>query len=127
MSEFVYRIQDADGRGPFRPGFSQKWADDDFAPGMKRLPTWGQEFGNDLITRTGFAHEHFGSAVRNLDDLGKWFSPSEMHRLHFLGFHIVMMRAGRILAESENQLVIARRHPLRSHIHVVPWPFERAA
>lgn len=24
----IYRVQDADGRGPFKPGFSRKWVID---------------------------------------------------------------------------------------------------
>src|SRR5262245_6350137 len=56
----VFRIQDAEGRGPFKPGFSNRWTDEDFAPGMKPMPPWGDEFGWDLIERLGYPDEHFG-------------------------------------------------------------------
>ena len=75
----VFRIQDRDGRGPFKPGFTAKWADMDFYPGMESLPTWIEEFGLEIIYQIpkGF---HFGSAVRTMDEIGRWFSPTERKR-----------------------------------------------
>lgn len=108
----VYRIQDAEGRGPFRPGFSRKWSDGYFASGMQALPTWQEEFGADLIARRGLPGEHYGSAVRKVKDLGRWFSAAEQERLRAMGFRVVSIGRVRILAESKNQVVFASRVPL---------------
>lgn len=117
----IYRIQDNEGRGPFRPGFSRQWADEVFAPGMIPLPTFMEEFGCDIIDRLGRPAEFFGSGVRKLADLGKWFSTTERQRLAVLGFGIRTMKVSRILAESENQLVFARSMPLTFRATLIPW------
>lgn len=54
----VYRTQDSEGRGPWRPGFSRVWCDAEFGPGAESLPPWGAEFGADLIERRGLPGEH---------------------------------------------------------------------
>jgi hypothetical protein len=122
MSTTVYRVQNFTGRGPFKPGVPAKWSDENFAPGMEALPTWMEEFGADAVQRLGRGHEHFGSAVRHLDEIGKWFSPTEQQRLERLGYHVVFMRVDRILAESDNQLLFARDLPLWQSVTVVRFP-----
>lgn len=122
----VFRIQDADGRGPFKPGFSSSWTDEEFAPSMLSLPPWGTEFGWDLIEKKGWPGEHFGTAVRSLSALNRWFSPTEQRKLSILGYRAVELRADRILAESDCQLVFARRKPLRLGAKPQPWPWTLA-
>lgn len=108
----VYRVQDHKGRGPFKPGLSKRWADEVFAPGQEELPTFMEEFGNDLIERLGRPGEYYGSAVRSADKIKRWFSEAERTKLHKLGYRLVSMKADRVLAESSNQIVFARRRPL---------------
>lgn len=117
----VIRIQDSRGRGPFQPGFSRVWADEDFAPGQKPMPTWMEEFGLDLIRSQGAPGMHFGTAVRTLDQLFCWFSETERQRLAALDFHIVSLKIRRVLAESKNQLVFERGRPLNHGAIVIPW------
>lgn len=117
----VFRVQDARGKGPFQPGFSRFWADAHFAPGMKPLPTWMEEFGADLVDKSSSPDEHVGSAVRTLSDIGKWFSASERARLESLGFNVVALNVGRVLAESENQLVFARSAPCNRGATLIAW------
>lgn len=117
----VFRVQDANGRGPFRPGFSREWCDDDFAPGMLPLPTWMEEFGRDLIDRLGRPGEHFGSAVRTIGQISRWFSATEQNRLEKHAFNVVSLHVTRVLAESANQLVFARGMPLARGALIVPW------
>lgn len=109
----VYRIQDREGRGPFRPGMSKFWASEGFEDGIKPLPTFAEEFGPDIVDRLGRPGEWFGSAVRTREDINRWFSKAERERLHTLGYKLVRLSVDRILAESENQLVFARRRHLR--------------
>ena len=57
----VFRVQDANGRGPFRPGFSREWCDDDFAPGMLPLAATSERRASRIgvlvvISRTRFGH-----------------------------------------------------------------------
>lgn len=108
----VYRVQDRTGRGPFRPGFSMKWLDPILTSDRLELPPWHVEFGIDLIAKRGNPGEHFGSAVRTLDQLNRWFSNSELERLKAYGYAIVSLDVDRILAESPVQLVFARKQPL---------------
>lgn len=88
----VYRIQDADGRGPWRPGFSVKWCDPNFGPGVEDLPPYFVEFGHDLLKRRGLPGEHYGCAVRKPQDLCRWVSATERAKLATLGFNIVSLK-----------------------------------
>jgi hypothetical protein len=115
----VYRIQDHEGRGQFKPGFSAIWSDEFFVPGVEAMPTWIEEFGHDLVERLGFPGEHYGSAVRTLPEINKWFSANEQERLRRMGYNIVSMTVDRILAESKNQLVFARKKPLYKHVVII--------
>jgi hypothetical protein len=117
----VYRVQDHNGRGPFRPGFSQVWCDKDFAIGVWPHPTWMEEFGADLILKHRQPGEYYGSAVRTREALNGWFSSTEQRRLKHLGFKIVEMDIARVLAESTCQLVVARFVPLYVGITIHPW------
>jgi hypothetical protein len=110
----VLRIQDADGRGPFKPGFSRKWIDDDGPPQPK---PWTLEFPGLLkkMNEDG----HYGCAVRSVEQLRVWFSPTEMVRLRILGYRCVAMEVDKVLAESRNQLVFMRRKPLREDIEEI--------
>lgn len=123
----IYRVQDAAGRGPFRPGFSHNWADPVWAPGMEELPTWMDEFGKDLIEREGRDGEHYGSAVRDHAGIRRWFSLSERAKLQRLGFNVVSLQADRILAESRHQLVFARGRALNKGAIIVPWGYVDAS
>lgn len=111
MREIVYRVQDAIGRGPWRPGFSHLWVED--RPDHKHLLPWMQEFGHDAIPRTGrpFA-EYFGCACRTIEQLRRWFTESEYATLRHYGFMAVKLQADRVLRESDIQLLFQRTRPL---------------
>jgi hypothetical protein len=79
------------------------------------------EFGADLIERRGLPGEHYGSAVLKRHGLDRWFSRAEQIRLAALGFHVVSIKADRILAESKNQVVFASRLPLARAALILPW------
>lgn len=121
MAVRVYRVQDSAGRGPFKPGFSQKWANKDFDDEVLALPSFLEEFGLDVIDRLGRKGEYFGSAVLALAELRKWFSTSERHQLQKLGYHPVSMVADRILAESKHQVLFARNTPLNISAIRLSW------
>ncbi|HET9063756.1 MAG TPA: hypothetical protein VFO62_10745 [Candidatus Binatia bacterium] len=116
----VFRVQDHEGRGPFRPGLPRMWSD----PGapLEMLPTWMEEFGDDIFEREGRAGEVFGSAVLRLEDIGRWFTSSEQGRLARLGFRVVSIPDARVIAASESQVVFGRRRPLAEGVQVRRWP-----
>lgn len=62
---------------------------------------------------------HMGCGCRTLEQLRRWFSPSEYAKLVGYGYRAVKMQAGRILAESEIQCVFERAKPLREDIEPV--------
>lgn len=121
----VYRIQDAEGRGPYRPGFSGRWTDDDH----HRNPPFYVEFGLPIgsIAKRFKMDESGGCAFRKIDDLTRWFSVPERSKLEGLGYFIASMEVDRIIAESRNQVVFARRKPLWTDYLLVPWPAAPAA
>src|SRR4051812_11711426 len=108
----VYRIQDREGRGPWRPNLSRRWLDAEPAPGVEILLPWHVEFGYDLLKLRGLPGEHYGCAVRKPRDIARWVSKTEREKLSALRFNLVSIHPDRILAESANQIVFASRTPL---------------
>ena len=106
----IYRIQAADGRGPFRPGVTEQWIGE---PRWKDRPSLMEEFDmRDILARV--ANRHMGCGFRTPEQLRKWFDVNERAKLARLGYHPVTMTVDEILAESPTQLVFARRTPLRA-------------
>jgi hypothetical protein len=111
----VLRIQDPDGRGPWKPGFSRQWVEE--RPDHENLPPWFVEFGR--VDRLVLVGDHVGSACRTLEQLRRWFTPGEYATLLRLGYRAVRLRVGRILAESNRQCVFGRARPLREDVEPV--------
>lgn len=107
----LYRIQDGEGRGPFRPGFSETWLDA-HKPGYEDLLPWFEEFGWHIVDECKASGLHVGSACRTLDQLYLWFTRSERRRLQRYGYDVVTIIPDRIFAESENQVVFGCKTPL---------------
>lgn len=122
LANHIYRVQDKEGRGPFRPGLSKKWADKD---GFNFMPPFFDEFGmgvvdelHDLIFAKGGAG---GCAVAERAGISKWFTKAEQCRLAKLGFNVVSMFPDVILRESETQIVFWRAQPLHVGGVIIPW------
>lgn len=113
--EFVFRIQDADGRGPWKPGFSHKWVEprDDHA----YLLPWYEEFGR--VDGLMVAGEWGGCGCETLKQLRRWFTESEYRKLKDLGYSAVKMKVHRNLAMSKKQLVFTRMKPLNEDVEIV--------
>jgi len=109
----VYRIQDKEGRGPYKPGFSHRWTDDTIDPAKR--PSIMEEFGWDICKKAG-ANQSVGCAFRDMTQLRRWFTAEEIKKLYGFGYAITKMEADAILGESEKQLVIARNKPLHSGV-----------
>jgi hypothetical protein len=105
----ILRVQDSDGRGPFRPGFTKEWCEHNH-----NLPSFMQEFPElpSIVHKYHKRGLHLGTGVRGYDGLKKWFSDSELEKLFSLGFSVVHVTGCAIVCESENQLVFALSKPL---------------
>lgn len=108
--DFIYRVQDIYGRGPWKPGFSHRWVET--RPDHDNLPPWYVEFGR--VDQQLLYGEHGGSGCRTIEQLRRWFTESEYRKLLSFGYCAVKMQVGRILAESEIQCVFGRAKPLNS-------------
>lgn len=96
------------------------WSDPDFTGGRQPLPTFIDEFGRSVLGQMvdGF---NYGTAVRSIADIDRWFSPSERKRLEGYGFRLVILEPDVIVAESKHQVLFGRKQPLRSGIVTIPW------
>ena len=116
----LYRVQDLEGRGPYRPGFSDTWTDPDndgancpneFTP--KQIAELAALAKSKFSARIAFA-------FRSLEQLHRWFRPAELRRLQLCGYSIVSIDADAILAETNNQVLFMRRAPLRRGVIILP-------
>ncbi len=116
----MFRVQDSEGRGPFRPGLPRLWVDE--TSDKKQPPSIIEEFPLDIFETHGRPGEHFATAVRTLDALCEWFLPSEMRTLAMLGFRVAEFRDARVIGESPHQLVVARSRPFAEGFIARRWP-----
>jgi hypothetical protein len=117
----VCRIQDADGRGPYKPGFSQYWVED--SPVAPPLPITlafpdVMEAAHKIVTQKGGA---CGCAFRTLMQASAWFTPSEILTLAKLGYSLCWMKADEVIAENKDQLVIWTQLPLAKAVIQTGW------
>ena len=111
----IYRVQDADGRGPWKPGFSQCWVED--RDDQNNLVPWMVEMGR--VEKRAIYGMSVGCGCRTVEQLRRWFTPSEYRTLRRFGYQAVKMEVGRILGESKIQVVFERAKPLRSEVDPV--------
>jgi hypothetical protein len=111
----IYRVQDREGRGPWRPGFSHKWVES--RPDHENLPPWYVEFGN--IHFTADPRDYTGSGCRTIEQLRRWFTLSEYVTLEAYGYQPVVLDHVNVLAESDVQVFFTRRIPLNFRVYPV--------
>lgn len=114
----VFRVQASDGRGPWRPGWSETWIEGD-APADRLMENLIDLVPVPSALPQGFV---YGSACRSLDALMRWFTPLERQRLAGFGFHPVRLNADVVVAESKWQMVIGRRRPFNEGATRLRWP-----
>lgn len=113
----VFRVQDAKGRGPYRPGFSHLWADD----AGPINPTIFQDFGEDVASRYMKRRGYYGCAFRSLHQMSLWFTGIEIYRLILYGYRLVELTPDRVLAESPHQLLFYCKRPLTKLAKPLDW------
>lgn len=109
MRTTVYRIQDADGRGPWKPGFSQHWSTDKPAEVYEKLQPIMTDFPNLSVN----TNRHIGVGCTSLEQLRMWIWKIEYERLLQHGYQCVKIRADRIAAQSDIQCVFESAQPLK--------------
>jgi hypothetical protein len=107
----VYRIQDVEGRGPWKPGFSHKWAADRSPKDYARLMFSEKQFG--ALQRLGIYGMARGFGCISLDDLRLWFIPEEYKTLVGFGYSAVKIHDADVLASLKVQCFFQRALPLR--------------
>jgi len=110
MSNVILRIQDREGRGPYRPGFSCRWSD----PDGPDCPPWWIEIGIDMASAlAGMSDQfHWGCGFRTNDQLNSWFTEREQVKLGRLGFMLVTIIPDTVLVDTARQVVFGTRRPL---------------
>jgi hypothetical protein len=110
----LWRIQDGEGRGPFKPGFSHKWIDTRRTGVAAELPPIYEALGvaPGELWRLIPERMHAGCACRSAEELAIWFSRSERRRLWRYGYRIVVFEPDLVLAEPPHQVVFAQFRPL---------------
>jgi len=114
----VYRVQDADGRGPYKPGFSHKWID--ACNQGQNCPNVFDEFPGLFPLPAPKLNQAFGCAFLTVDALRRWFSPTELSILVSYGYNVVSMDVDTILAQSRHQCVFRRNKPLKQDVVILP-------
>lgn len=117
----LYRMQDNEGRGPWRPGLSTKWSD----PYREIPKTHIHEFGLSFLARVP-KYYRMGTACASISQLKRWFTIIEIERLYMLGFSLVVIRPDAILEESENQSVFVVRGSIMGASRVIANTYESA-
>ncbi len=110
--ETIYRIQDKDGRGPFKPSFSHKWIQ--HRSDRENLLPWFVEFGP--LHKKLCTFEVGGTGCMTIAQLRRWFTKKEYKKLKGYGYIAVKMDIDRILAFSEIQCFFARLKPLNQDV-----------
>jgi hypothetical protein len=106
--EKVFRIQDREGRGPWKPGFSHKWVVN--RPDHKNLISWYEEFGPVHESIPSFYH--IGTACTSLKQLRRWFTRREYKALLGFGYSAVCMHVDEIIKRSDIQCLVVSKRPL---------------
>jgi len=107
----VFRVQDTEGRGPWRPGFSRVWVQP--RPDHMLLAPFFVEFPG--VLKAVLPGERLGSGCNNPSHLRRWFTEKEYRTLKKLGYSAVALEVDRILAESDVQVVFVRALPFNTN------------
>ena len=115
----IFRVQDKEGRGPWKPGFSLTWAEDRTAEEYEFLAPFPLEVMLQL--RSQAAYKHLGFGCLSLEQLRRWITATEYQTLQRHGYRAVQMQADSILVESPSQCVFSRSLPLAIASPVELW------
>lgn len=107
MKTTVYRIQDKDGRGPFKPGYTDTWLDNDrtfFPKAPIREQQWIQKIADPDF--------HIAFVCETIDQLKNWVSETEYARLKKDGYNAVKIAVDKIWT-LDGQAIAGRKKQYR--------------
>jgi len=107
-NQTIFRIQDKEGRGPWRPGFSHNWViprpvHDLLIPPYLEHPNFIEEI---------YKHRFTGVGCKSLDQLRVWISKKEYKKLLKYGYQAGLFRDCNIFLDSEIQSIFSREQHL---------------
>jgi len=111
----VFRYQDNEGRGPFKPGMTERWlVDHESKPKglIQRIGPHGVRFAINCFVRKHAEIHNLGFGCATIDGLFRWFTREERIMLHGFGYRMVAMQVDGIVAENDDEIIFARRMPL---------------
>ena len=91
MKITVYRIQDSEGRGPFRPGVTQKWIDAErtyFPKAQIQEQLWIKKIADPEL--------NLAFVCTSIEQMKIWVSETEYDRLMKLGYNAVKIDVDKI-------------------------------
>lgn len=88
----------------------------------QRNPDIFQQFRMTVIERQ-WRRMFRGCAFRTIEQAQRWFSPTEIRKMHDLGYRFVKMDVERIFAASAEQVVFGRKLPLTEGADQIDWPW----
>lgn len=114
----IYRIQDTDGRGPWKPGFGDKWVinrndHENLLPIMQEFDLRQLKF----YIKMGF---HVGCGCPSLSLLKRWIIAEEYVTLKSYGYRAVSLKVDHVIEESKTQLIFARSIPISLGAKEIP-------
>lgn len=111
----IYRVQDHEGRGPYRPHFSHHWTDPDHEA---RNPLDPRCMFDPLTMHLHHGNDRYGYGFRTIEQAADWFTLTEMRKLMNMGYNLVVMEVDKVLLETDRQLLFWRNAPL--YVRAVP-------
>lgn len=115
FDQTVYRIQDSEGRGPFKPGFSDQWVE--FREDLFNLRPAYADFDGYVETVKQLKKKglYLGIATETPEQLRRWFTVTEYLKLLGMGYKCYKVHKCHIAHKSDIQIIIARKcHPTKS-------------
>lgn len=120
----ILRVQDENGRGPWRPGFSIKWSDKHLDPVKEATcrPVYEEvEDFQEVVRKLHRRGLMVGCAAKEIEGLMRWFSREELSRLKSMGFDIYDVSKAKVEIETPSQVVISARHAFRKFPKANIW------
>lgn len=114
----VYRMQDDEGRGPFRPGFSHRWVEP--RPDRDRLRPFMEVWGPQAALERANAGFYVGCACLTIEQLRRWFTAGEYITLRGWGYRAVLLTVDELLHSDDIQSVVVRARPFSQDALTVP-------
>ena len=113
MKTTVYRIQDSEGRGPFKPGMSIKWLDEN----RTFLPD-AQISEQRWIKKIADPELHLAYVCTSIEQMKQWISKTEYARLVSLGYRFVKIEVDQIW-QLDGQAIAGRKRQYRKQAEII--------